>query len=645
QSKVALTLKVAYAPYDRTYSDSLGVFIATDCNSTFRSVFFQGGEELATAESYQQAFIPAADEWKTIEVDLSAFAGQERVQVAIVSLSGYGNYLYIDDLKIAPEGKAAPNPDFVFAQGGTRQEICAGNQLSFQDRSSGNPSKFIWSFPGGTPASDTLPNPVVTYEKPGSYNVSLTVTNAGGTRTFTQEAAVTVRPLPAVRLDASKTEVCLGEEITLTVSGQGPFDWELGGDDPQPTGNQISLEPGGDATYRVETAPNSFGCVGTAAVNVRVGQGRGLKVDPPQTVVCLGESVKLEATGAQRYEWSPTESLSSSQSALVYASPNQSTTYTVMGYSPGCTTRQEVRIEVEQAPVNFQVSADQSQVCTGERVTLRASGAEAFRWSPVATLNRPDGSSVIALPFQTTRYTVTALSENGCEARKQIEIRAETQPDVVIRANQTRICAGEEVLLSANGATNFRWLPHPSLQVLGAEARAFPTEDTRYTVVGTNGGGCTDTAYLDISVNQAPEIELVASRETVCPGDRVVLTASGGSNYQWSPASMLESINGATATAVILRNQNYFVTAIDELGCRSEAQIRITVSDGFDALPGAGFNVSNQTTCAGQEVTFTSTSSNAVQYLWEFQGGDPSTSLEENPKVKFYEEGIHDVKL
>ena len=47
----------------------------------------------------------------------------------------------------------------------------------------------------------------------------------------------------------------------------------------------------------------------------------------------------------------------------------------------------------------------------------------------------------------------------------------------------------------------------------------------------------------------------------------------------------------------------------------------------------------------GQEIQFNSTSTDAVQFLWEFQGGEPSTSLEANPKVRFFEEGIHDVKL
>ncbi len=40
--------------------------------------------------------------------------------------------------------------------------------------------RFNWSFPGGTPSASTLPNPLVTYAQPGSFAVSLALTNSAG---------------------------------------------------------------------------------------------------------------------------------------------------------------------------------------------------------------------------------------------------------------------------------------------------------------------------------------------------------------------------------------------------------------------------------------------------------------------------------
>lgn len=640
--EVMLSFKVSYALYAENYSDTLGIFIATDCGSTFRSIYYKGGEDLATYQNYAKPYTPTAEEWRTEAIDLSRWAGEEHVQIAIVSRSGYGNNLYLDDFTIKPIGPDAPEPDFVAKQ----REICAGDTIGFEDRTQGLVNQYVWSFPGGTPASDTVARPYVQYSQPGVYPVTLTVSGPGGSRSVTRKSLIQVNPLPQVALDASKQDLCLGEEVTLIATGQGPFLWDLGEEVPPPLTNQVTFEPTGDATYRITTPANQFGCVGQAEISLRVGQGRSLKVDPPQTVICQGESVKLQATGAQQYQWSPAQGLSTTSSGLVYASPARSTTYTVMGISPGCTTRREVRVAVEQGPVDFEVSADQPQLCVGAKTTLNASGAASFRWAPVSSLNRSDGGTVVALPRTTTRYTVTAISENGCEARKEIEVQVGSKPKLELRASQTRVCPGEEVYLSANGASSYQWRPHPTLLVTGsAEARANPVEETRYMVVGSSLGGCTDTAFVDIAVIQGEPIEAVASRESVCPGERVVLNAVGGQNFIWGPPGVYERIDGSRATAVVNRDQTFTVSAIGEEGCRSEAQVSVTVAEGFDSPPIADFTVEKKTTCAGQEIQFTSRSIDAVQYSWEFQGGEPSTSLEANPKVKFFDEGLHDVKL
>jgi PKD repeat protein len=70
---------------------------------------------------------------------------------------------------------------------------CAPLTVQFQNLSSANSVSWSWSFPGGTPSSSTEQHPLVIYNTPGVYNVSLTVTNsAGTTSTFTQTNFITV---------------------------------------------------------------------------------------------------------------------------------------------------------------------------------------------------------------------------------------------------------------------------------------------------------------------------------------------------------------------------------------------------------------------------------------------------------------------
>jgi len=62
-----------------------------------------------------------------------------------------------------------------------------------------NITSWSWSFPGGTPSTSNLQNPVITYNTPGIYNVTLIVTATGGADTITRANYIAVaggNPLP-----------------------------------------------------------------------------------------------------------------------------------------------------------------------------------------------------------------------------------------------------------------------------------------------------------------------------------------------------------------------------------------------------------------------------------------------------------------
>jgi type II secretory pathway pseudopilin PulG len=83
--------------------------------------------------------------------------------------------------------------------------IAAGNTVQFRDKSVGErPSKRLWQFEGGTPATSTEKDPVVTYKKPGRFKVTLTITKDDMSSTVTREeyihvtpSTLTVYPVPA----------------------------------------------------------------------------------------------------------------------------------------------------------------------------------------------------------------------------------------------------------------------------------------------------------------------------------------------------------------------------------------------------------------------------------------------------------------
>ena len=58
-------------------------------------------------------------------------------------------------------------------------------------------------------------------------------------------------------------------------------------------------------------------------------------ITPPSAVIQPGDSVRLTASGAMYYQWSPETGLSTTDGQVTVASPAVTTTYTCSGYAPG----------------------------------------------------------------------------------------------------------------------------------------------------------------------------------------------------------------------------------------------------------------------------------------------------------------------
>ena len=91
---------------------------------------------------------------------------------------------------ITPPGSiCAPTPDFY----ANRTRICKGNSITFtKNMLNGAETSRLWTFQGGTPATSTSTNPVVTYSAAGVYSVSLSATNASGTNTVNKTQYIRV---------------------------------------------------------------------------------------------------------------------------------------------------------------------------------------------------------------------------------------------------------------------------------------------------------------------------------------------------------------------------------------------------------------------------------------------------------------------
>ncbi|MCB0823047.1 MAG: PKD domain-containing protein [Bacteroidales bacterium] len=122
--------------------------------------------------------------------------------------------------------------------------VCSGNTVTFTDLSSGNPISWTWSFPGGTPSSYSGQNPpAITYNTPGTYNVSLTVGDGVDTDTETKTGYITVANVFADFIGIPTT-VVVGNSVSFT--DQSSCD---------PTGWSWSFPGGTPSSYVGQTPP------------------------------------------------------------------------------------------------------------------------------------------------------------------------------------------------------------------------------------------------------------------------------------------------------------------------------------------------------------------------------------------------------
>ena len=217
-------------------------------------------------------------------------------------------------------------------------------------------------------------------------------------------------------------------------------------------------------------------------------------------------------------------------------------------------------------------------VCSGERATLNASAGVSYSWFPVTGLNTSTIANPTASPSTTTTYTVTVTNQEGCTATDAITVTVANLPTANAGIDQT-ICSGSSAQLSASGGTSYQWIPSTGLSNANiANPVATPTSTITYLVIIDNGNNCASTDEVTITVANNLSVSL-GNDVIVCPEENYTLSASGGSNYNWSPASGLDNASSPTPTANITTTTTYCVTVTDANGCQGTDCITIEVDN------------------------------------------------------------------
>ncbi|MBI4931367.1 MAG: PKD domain-containing protein [Bacteroidetes bacterium] len=153
--------------------------------------------------------------------------------------------------------------------------------LTFQDSSyvspaSVNMTNWNWSFPGGTPSTSTSPTVTVTYNSPGTYIISYTVTCSAGCSAVATHSVV-ITALPTAQFTPSPA--CLGNAVTLTNASISPagdpivtWNWSMpAGSPPTSTSTNTSTTYLSAGLHNVTlTVTTQAGCINSISIPVQV---------------------------------------------------------------------------------------------------------------------------------------------------------------------------------------------------------------------------------------------------------------------------------------------------------------------------------------------------------------------------------------
>jgi hypothetical protein len=194
-------------------------------------------------------------------------------------------------------------------------------------------------------------------------------------------------------------------------------------------------------------------------------------------------------------------------------------------------------------------------------VVLTTSGADAYLWSNGETTQ----TITIAPPADET-FAVTVTYPGNCTASASTLVTVNALPTASITGTTT-LCEGDDTELTATGGVNYTWSNGENTESVTVD----PTTTTPFSVTVTDQNSCTATATATVTVLPSPDAE-IAGPTGICAGELAVLTASGGSSYNWS--------NGETTASITvdpLATTDYSVTVTNLAGCTDDTDQTLEV--------------------------------------------------------------------
>jgi PKD repeat protein len=562
------------------------------------------------------------------------------------SISAIDNYINQVSC-LGPCGAAAP-PVAAFDADPTIG--CIPMVVSYDDQSTNNPTTWSWIFEGGTPGTSSNPNPTITYTTPGTFNVSLTVSNSQGSDNLTISDFITVGEPPVADFTYTINE--LEVDFQNESSNATSYLWNFGDGGTSTQFNPLH-EYAEDGVYLVTlTATNECGSdvfvqeieiitLPVASFSSDIVEG----CDPMEV-----EFINLSSPNALYFNWSfPGGSPPSSNNfepTIVYETPGTFNVTLTVSNEAG----DDVQTITNYITVNPQPGAEFSFTTNGLQAIFNSNGSVGTTYS----WNFGDGqNSNVPNPIHVYSvagtYTVSLTVSNECGSEiLTLNVTVTGAPIAAFTSNTQYGCAPLVVQFtnqSAGSPTSFNWIFEGGSPATSTQANPTVTYNTpglydvQLTVTNPAGN---NTLLLDNYI----EVETPTNSDFnySVNGSNANFTNQSsndiGSTWHFGDGN---SSPETSPSHTYLSDGVYTVMLISAGICGNDTS---TSQISIQTPPQAGYSYQQLSDCIPAIVDFTNQSSpNATTFLWSFPGGSPSSSTQANPSVTYTSVGAYTVTL
>jgi len=288
-----------------TFINSIGTFLTSDASSVHIQAYktFQGDtllKDLITEGTFSERFpgyyrfdlpfVADTDVWVTVKYHTPNYgypvpAETEIADYAYPEITNGGTYYYSKNgEKWDSLGADVENLDYdlcirAYSYSDTslvpwftadRRTVCTGSDVTFYDKSSGNPESVEWDFgTGASPQTATGPGPhTVSYSSAGFKTISQTVTSGDNTQAISRNDFIDVVSSLVIYTSATSVELVAGDSLIIEAFGADSYEWTPSETLDSPTGSKVVAKPEDDIMYTVTGTMGS--CSGSATSEITI---------------------------------------------------------------------------------------------------------------------------------------------------------------------------------------------------------------------------------------------------------------------------------------------------------------------------------------------------------------------------------------